>query len=1260
MKQSFNAKKILALLLAVLLVLPVIQTGNANAEVPSNGANSTHTSADYFKSVYEKLANVEHVYRTLTYHELDYLLDSDGTYVVLFGGAWNSDTQAAIGYINEVAKEYGITTIHNFDTRLDGKTIATDIAESINSPYSRRYVDLVNKYLKNINDHVAGTNKVNYTYTISQKTLEGTAAKIQTPFLFVYDKNHKNGIDSTPIISSLESINALLTNGVVDSSNEAAIKAYKDQVRQVFNAISVPGTNGSPVAKYDVFENSVYIPGSYNKFAATTIFDESDGEIVIDPVTLDELEHVLDSEGTYVFLIGCSWCANTRAIAKYVNKVAKEYNIEKVYNWDTKLDGGIGGTPGIPNGTDNANFYQIRATGHPNANLYVDWVNKYLTNIQTEYQKSGAGANNVKYTVDGQDFVANKLQAPYVFVYNKDNKDANGNSAPILGHVELMYSWTNIQPDYGTGENKGKNYNTYIAGLNKLFSRVELKPSGLTGVSPTSFNGNDGQITGTTAALEYKLEGANTGYTPVTGTSITGLAAGTYEVRYAAKEGINGPISNPVKYLYDASQPVSVVIPEFFAEQNPPTGLAATAPTTADNNNGTITGTSTELEYKLSGDEAYKAVTSTPETSTSITGLAPGTYLVRVAAKLGYHASPAVEVVIPAYGEIAQEAPTGLEGVAPTTIANIDGQITKETTEITNVADVADVTEVTEVTDVAATILEYKHSEGTKYEIVEGFPITGLVPGTYLVRAKAREGYSVSPAVEVVVPAFVNQEQAAPTGLAGVAPTSYANNDGRITGTTTALEYKLSGASAYTAVTDTLITGLSSGTYQVRAAAKPGYDASPAVDVVVPAYVAPSSPSTSTPTSPSTSTPSTETPATTPSDENISGDAKAPVVKVPATTDESTGATIAAVSPETIASLLERAKANEAGGKPAVVEFKVEATTQTKTVQLTIPRSSFNELVSGTNNIKVNAVFGTVTFDAKAVKSISSALGTGDISIIIARSSLTEESKEILGDRPVYDFSVFAGENSISTFGGSQVQVSIPYSLKLGEEQNSIIVYYVTDSGNLETVRGKYNPATGTVNFATTHFSQYIIGYNKVTFADVSAASWYNDAVSFLAARSITSGTDDNNYSPNAAVTRGQFIVLLLNAYGIAPDESGAANFADAGDTYYTDYLAAAKRLGITTGIGDNKFAPDKQITREDLFTLLYRSLDVLGELPAEKTNATVASFTDAGQIAGYAQEAFKALVEGGIITGSSSKLEPKDISTRAQVAQVLYNLLSK
>mgnify|MGYP001156522822 CR=1 FL=1 len=207
---------------------------------------------------------------------------------------------------------------------------------------------------------------------------------------------------------------------------------------------------------------------------------------------------------------------------------------------------------------------------------------------------------------------------------------------------------------------------------------------------------------------------------------------------------------------------------------------------------------------------------------------------------------------------------------------------------------------------------------------------------------------------------------------------------------------------------------------------------------------------------------------------------------------------------------------------------------------------------------------------------------------------------------------------------------------------------------------GRYDPDKGTVTFSTTHFSGYAVGFNKVSFNDVPTDKWYNKAVSFIAARGITTGTGNNNYSPDKDLTRGEFIVMLMRAYGIDPDTNPKDNFSDAGDTYYTGYLAAAKRLGISEGVGNNLFAPDKKITRQEMFTLLYNALEVIGQLPQGDTGKELSSFTDAGQISSWAKDAMEHLVKTGTIKGDAGKLMPTSTSTRAEMAQVLYNVMSK
>lgn len=122
--------------------------------------------------------------------------------------------------------------------------------------------------------------------------------------------------------------------------------------------------------------------------------------------------------------------------------------------------------------------------------------------------------------------------------------------------------------------------------------------------------------------------------------------------------------------------------------------------------------------------------------------------------------------------------------------------------------------------------------------ISDGGVLTALTDGTVTVKATANDASGVSGEMKVTI-SGQNEEQEAPTGLVGVAPTTVDDNDGKITGVTTAMEYKLSTDTDYVAVTGTEITGLAARTYNVRYAAKEGYNAGAIVEVTVDAYVAP-------------------------------------------------------------------------------------------------------------------------------------------------------------------------------------------------------------------------------------------------------------------------------------------------------------------------------------------------------------------------------------------------------------------------------------
>lgn len=175
-------------------------------------------------------------------------------------------------------------------------------------------------------------------------------------------------------------------------------------------------------------------------------------------------------------------------------------------------------------------------------------------------------------------------------------------------------------------------------------------------------------------------------------------------------------------------------------------------------------------------------------------------------------------------------------------------------------------------------------------------------------------------------------------------------------------------------------------------------------------------------------------------------------------------------------------------------------------------------------------------------------------------------------------------------------------------------------------------------------------------FSDVQKDDWYYEAVKFSFEKGITSGVSETSYAPVEKVTRGQFITMLCRAYGIK--EMTGDNFVDCGNTWYTGYLAAAKQLGISNGVGDNKFAPEKEITREEMVTLVYNYLKSAGEVDMEINKTT---FVDDDAISAWAKNGVAFASSKGYVTGKGNNIfDPNGHATRAELAQIFFNIFNK
>ena len=176
-------------------------------------------------------------------------------------------------------------------------------------------------------------------------------------------------------------------------------------------------------------------------------------------------------------------------------------------------------------------------------------------------------------------------------------------------------------------------------------------------------------------------------------------------------------------------------------------------------------------------------------------------------------------------------------------------------------------------------------------------------------------------------------------------------------------------------------------------------------------------------------------------------------------------------------------------------------------------------------------------------------------------------------------------------------------------------------------------------------------------FEDVNFENWYYDAVNYLANNNIINGSGDNRFNPLNNITRADFLIMVMKSYNFEIKSNLNDNFIDAGNKYYSDYLATAKELGIVSGVGKNMFLPENNVTREDMMVILYRILLKINKLPKEEIY-NFNEFEDINEINSYALEPMEVFVKSGKIKGNNNLLMPKNNSLRSEAAQFLFNLL--
>ena len=182
-----------------------------------------------------------------------------------------------------------------------------------------------------------------------------------------------------------------------------------------------------------------------------------------------------------------------------------------------------------------------------------------------------------------------------------------------------------------------------------------------------------------------------------------------------------------------------------------------------------------------------------------------------------------------------------------------------------------------------------------------------------------------------------------------------------------------------------------------------------------------------------------------------------------------------------------------------------------------------------------------------------------------------------------------------------------------------------------------------------------------MAFEDVKPGIWYYDAVEEMAQTGRMIGVSETRFAPQMNLTRGQLATILYRMEG-SPEVTGMEHpFKDVAENrYYSDAVTWASEHGIVRGVTKTKFLPNVAVTREQMAVLLYRYAEYKGYDTA--VQGDLSRFPDGEKTSKYAESAMCWAVDAGLFQGSADGgaiwLKPQSDATRAQAATVLVRFL--
>ncbi|MDU0205670.1 S-layer homology domain-containing protein [Paenibacillus sp. MAH-36] len=245
-----------------------------------------------------------------------------------------------------------------------------------------------------------------------------------------------------------------------------------------------------------------------------------------------------------------------------------------------------------------------------------------------------------------------------------------------------------------------------------------------------------------------------------------------------------------------------------------------------------------------------------------------------------------------------------------------------------------------------------------------------------------------------------------------------------------------------------------------------------------------------------------------------------------------------------------------------------------------------------------------------------------------------------------------------------------------------------------KNIGGIVDAKSHTIKVPVDNFGYFQVMYMDNSFNDVTNHDWARDYLDILYSKGIMNNKTPGQFLPNDAITRGEFVTMLVNIFNIPlvnedttyhtndptnPNFQGT--FADvrrglglpnSSSLYDFMHIEAGARAGIVRGNSNGLFLPTNSISRQDAAVMIERAANMKTSADSVKSLANLKKqFTDAGDIDTYALASVEAVIKAGLMDGIENapvqgqkkptySFDPKGNMTRAQAAAIANRVLKQ